>query len=167
MGTWVYDIDCCVWDLRVSEGRIAGMKREWRDVAEWRGAPARRRNRLHRPRLRRREPPVHGGPALDVRAGRGIVRRQMRARQRHRPVRRRRLRFRAHPQDGRRRRRHRVAVGREPVRGAARLTDIPARPSRLPAVGAPFPHPFRMHDGTVPRLHASHTRPSTRQSRRP
>lgn len=39
MGTWVYDIDCCVWDLRVSEGRIAGMKREWRDVAEWRERP--------------------------------------------------------------------------------------------------------------------------------
>ena len=35
MGTWIYDIDCCVRNLRVSEDRLAGMKREWRDVADW------------------------------------------------------------------------------------------------------------------------------------
>ena len=39
MGTWVFDIDCCVRDLRVSEGRLAGMKRCWRDVADWRERP--------------------------------------------------------------------------------------------------------------------------------
>ena len=35
MGTWVYDIDCCVRDLRVSEEKLARLKREWRDVADW------------------------------------------------------------------------------------------------------------------------------------
>lgn len=39
MGTWVYDIDCCVRDLRVSEGSLAVMKRSWRDVADWRERP--------------------------------------------------------------------------------------------------------------------------------
>ena len=39
MGTWVYDIDCCVRDLRVSEERLAGMKRRWRDVADWHERP--------------------------------------------------------------------------------------------------------------------------------
>lgn len=39
MGTWVYDIDCCVRDLRVSEERLAVMKRSWRDVADWRERP--------------------------------------------------------------------------------------------------------------------------------
>lgn len=39
MGTWIYDIDCCVRNLRVSEDRLAGMKREWHDVADWRERP--------------------------------------------------------------------------------------------------------------------------------
>lgn len=39
MGTWVYDIDCCVRDLRVSEGELASMKRRWRDVADWQERP--------------------------------------------------------------------------------------------------------------------------------
>lgn len=39
MGTWVYDIDCCVRDLRISELKLADMKRGWRDVADWRERP--------------------------------------------------------------------------------------------------------------------------------
>lgn len=39
MGTWVYDIDCCVRDLSVSEDKLADLKRGWRDVTDWRERP--------------------------------------------------------------------------------------------------------------------------------
>lgn len=40
MGTWVHDLECCVRDLRVSEGKLADLKRRWPDVADWRERPA-------------------------------------------------------------------------------------------------------------------------------
>lgn len=40
MGTWVFDLDCCVRDLRVSEEKFARLKRKWPDVDEWQERPS-------------------------------------------------------------------------------------------------------------------------------
>lgn len=36
MGTWIYNIDCCVRDLSVPEDKLADLKNSWSDVADWR-----------------------------------------------------------------------------------------------------------------------------------
>lgn len=40
MGTWVFDLDCCVRDLRVSEEKLANLKRKWPDVDDWQERPS-------------------------------------------------------------------------------------------------------------------------------
>lgn len=40
MGTWVFDLDCCVRDLRVSEEKLGGLKRQWPDVNDWQEKPS-------------------------------------------------------------------------------------------------------------------------------
>lgn len=40
MGTWVFDLDCCVRNLRVSEEKLASLKRERPDVDDWQEQPS-------------------------------------------------------------------------------------------------------------------------------
>lgn len=40
METWVFDLDCCVRDLRVLEEKLANLKRKWPDIDDWQERPS-------------------------------------------------------------------------------------------------------------------------------